>query len=232
MSIKKRIVPFSAMPGSWGLSGKTRKIAEAEYYFDGYDLDLALCDINYEGYDAQVEKLKVDLNHKKLSQYEYDLKLAELKTKTDLDLSLNEISEIIIDEKLTNDVADKRIAEIKAAFEVKSLISKLDIELLHSKISKVDYDKKVAEITGSPWVSIPKINWDPNNSNQTYFELDYNQAFVADLRNNGYMGTEEEIIDKWLNDVCGSIANEMNDDLIDSFVSTIKKRDDGLTEHS
>jgi hypothetical protein len=231
---KNKLIPFHLLPASWGLSGKTRKMAEAEYYFDGYDLDIALVNIHHDGYDAHVAKLGVDLKYGKITQYEHDIKLSEVKTSKDEDTALATMADIISDEKLTDEVANKKIDEIKAAYEDKKLINKLDVDLLHGKISKIDYDKKLAEITGAPWVSIPKINWDPTNNKQTYFELDYNPAFVEDLRENGYSGTEEEVIDQWLNDVCGSIANEMNDELVNNtFVSVNrKKRNGGLTEHS
>ena len=37
---KKTKLPFSMMPASWGLKGKTRAIAEAEYYYDGEELEI------------------------------------------------------------------------------------------------------------------------------------------------------------------------------------------------
>ena len=39
---KKTKLPFSMMPASWGLSGKTRAVAEAEYYYDGEELEEVL----------------------------------------------------------------------------------------------------------------------------------------------------------------------------------------------
>ena len=36
------------MPASWGLKGKTRAIAEAEYYYEGEELEKALAEINAE----------------------------------------------------------------------------------------------------------------------------------------------------------------------------------------
>lgn len=41
-------IPFSWMPGSWGLRGKTRAIAEAEYYYQGEDLEKRLDEIEDE----------------------------------------------------------------------------------------------------------------------------------------------------------------------------------------
>ena len=43
---KKTKLPFSMMPASWGLKGKSRAVAEAEYYYDGEDLEKALAEIN------------------------------------------------------------------------------------------------------------------------------------------------------------------------------------------
>ena len=34
-------IPFGWLPASWGLKGKSRELAEAEYYLSGYELDIA-----------------------------------------------------------------------------------------------------------------------------------------------------------------------------------------------
>ena len=39
---KKTKLPFSMMPASWGLNGKSRLRAEAEYYYAGEDLEKKL----------------------------------------------------------------------------------------------------------------------------------------------------------------------------------------------
>ena len=35
-------LPFGTLPGHWGLKGKTREIAKAEYELEGYALELQL----------------------------------------------------------------------------------------------------------------------------------------------------------------------------------------------
>jgi hypothetical protein len=56
---------------------------------------------------------------------------------------------------------------------------------------------------------MPDIRWDPNDPSRSYFELDYNEHFVLFLRDNRYTGTtSEEVVEKWLNDVCRSVAQE------------------------
>ena len=77
---KKTKLPFSMMPASWGLSGKTRAIAEAEYYYEGEELEEILAQINAEtDSDKELAKLEVQLKNEKIGQYEFDKKVAEIK---------------------------------------------------------------------------------------------------------------------------------------------------------
>jgi len=80
MAKKKRWVPFSWLPASWGLSGKSRKIAEAEYYYDGDDLEYALLDIDADSQqDYEIKKLELDFQKERIGQVEYEKKLADIK---------------------------------------------------------------------------------------------------------------------------------------------------------
>jgi hypothetical protein len=45
MELKMKKIPFKYLPASWGLKGKTRDVAEAEYSLEGYDLERRLLDI-------------------------------------------------------------------------------------------------------------------------------------------------------------------------------------------
>ena len=77
---KKTKLPFSMMPASWGLSGKTRAIAEAEYYYEGDELEEILAELNADSdNDKELAKLEVQLKNGKIGQYEFDKKVAELK---------------------------------------------------------------------------------------------------------------------------------------------------------
>jgi len=68
------------MPASWGLKGKTRAIAEAEYYYEGDELEEVLAELNAESDgDKALAKLEVQLKNGKIGQYEFDKKVAEIK---------------------------------------------------------------------------------------------------------------------------------------------------------
>jgi len=77
-------------------------------------------------------------------------------------------------------------------------------------------DKKLADIDEKPFVTVLNTHFDPNNPKQGYFELDWNEPFVAMLRENGYEGSEEEmVVDKWFSDLCKTIVREEIEDEYD-----------------
>jgi len=59
-----------------------------------------------------------------------------------------------------------------------------------------------------PKVDILKFDFDPADPKLGSIELDWNSEFVELLIKHGYIGnSEEEIVDRWLNDVCKNIAS-------------------------
>lgn len=197
---KGKLIPFGLLPASWGLKGKSRAIAEAEYYLSGYDLDVELAKIEH-GADSQAFTRKVielDRAYGKIGDYERDCRL--------------------------NDLAGD--ASVPG-------LGQLEVDLRHNRISQQEFDRKRADLLNEPYMAMPKISWDPTDNTKTYFELDYNDAFVQWLRANGYQGGDEECINRWLNDVCNSVLNEMGqtDQDLANNVRRIR-REDGLTEHS
>ena len=194
-------IPFSWLPASWGLRGKSRELAEAEYYLSGYELDIATARIGHglESPEFTTSVLNIDLAYGKISAYDHDI----------------------------------RLAEINNADEVALSLAKLDVDLKHNRVSAQEHERKTADIKNEPYMAMPKISWDPVDPSKTFFELDYNDAFVASLRANSYQGTDEDVINRWLNDVCNSILSEMAP-TDPEFVTNVRRirRDDGKTEHS
>lgn len=144
---KKTKLPFSMMPASWGLKGKARARAEAEYYYEGEELE-------------------------------------------------------------------KVLAGIEAETENDKLIAELDIDLKNEKISQADYDKKVAGIKSEPYVNVIKMDINPENATAGFIELDWNDQFVKFLHENGYTGkSDEDVVNKWFNDVCKTVLLQERADL-------------------
>jgi hypothetical protein len=132
-------LPFWMLPASWGLKGKTRAVAEAEYMFEGKELEEKLAEINADTPE------------------------------------------------------DKEIAV-------------LAIKLKHEEISQAAHDKAVATIRKEPWVNVVKMGVNPTNVAAGFFELDWNDEFIAMLHENAYVGqSDEEVVNKWFNDVCRTV---------------------------
>lgn len=74
-------------------------------------------------------------------------------------------------------------------------------------------EKELATQRGDPYVSILKVDVDPNNINSGSFELDWNDKFVLNLIRAGYKHKNEDsdqiIVDRWFQTVCRNIALEV-----------------------
>ena len=73
--------------------------------------------------------------------------------------------------------------------------------------------KEEANRNNEPYISILKVEIDPNNINNGAFELDWNEKFVLNLIRAGYKqrddDTDQVIVDRWFQTVCRNIALEL-----------------------
>lgn len=116
----------------------------------------------------------------------------------------------------------------------------------NQKKSEVNLSPKdQATLDGEPYVSIVKVEVDPENINAGAFELDWNDKFVINLIKAGYKQKQEDtdqvIVDRWFQTVCRNIALEvyeqrvadpMNRDLEELRRVQVKNLGDGRSEIS
>jgi len=96
-------------------------------------------------------------------------------------------------------------------------------------------EQPVAEKSSvKPDVKVLKLDFDPSNPRVGSMELDWNQEFIALLREHGYAGnSDEDLVDAWMNDICRNILmNEYPGRTIPR--APVQRRDlgDGKTEVS
>lgn len=172
---KKKLIPFSFYPYSWGMKGKTRALAQAEYELSGYELSEKLLEIrkdeyNDDDYNRKLYDLK--LNHKKITKSEYNRLLVTL----------------IKDEK-------------------QKALTTLNLDYDDGKIPQAEYEKQMATINGEPWINVLSLTFDIKNSKEGSFELDWNDIFVENLKNAGYVGpTPDNVVNQWFMEICKNIA--------------------------
>lgn len=74
-------------------------------------------------------------------------------------------------------------------------------------------EKDIANVQGQPYISILKVEIDPQNINSGSFELDWNDKFIINLIKAGYKqredDTDQTIVDRWFQTVCRNIALEI-----------------------
>ena len=74
-------------------------------------------------------------------------------------------------------------------------------------------EKDIATRAGEPWVSILNVDIQEDDINNGAFEMDWNDKFVLNLIKAGYKqkddDTDEEIVDRWFQQVCRNIATEV-----------------------
>jgi hypothetical protein len=104
--------------------------------------------------------------------------------------------------------------------------------------------KEQATAKGEPYVSILKVDVDPNDINNGSFDLDWNDKFVLNLIKAGYKmkpdDTDADIVDRWFTQVCRNVVLEMYEqqqadpDTRAQQMRVIQQRDigDGRTEVS
>lgn len=73
-------------------------------------------------------------------------------------------------------------------------------------------EKELATDRGEPWVTIVKMDVNPDNLHEGSFELDWNDKFVANLVRAGYQmkadDTDADIVDRWFQNICRHVVME------------------------
>jgi hypothetical protein len=80
--------------------------------------------------------------------------------------------------------------------------------------------KERANKKGEPWVTVLNTHVNKENVRNGFFELDWNDQFVLQLKQQGYGfdgDKDEEIVDRWFRELC---SNVIADEGIDSNVNT------------
>jgi hypothetical protein len=69
--------------------------------------------------------------------------------------------------------------------------------------------KDLANEKAEPYVAVLETKVNVDNPRNGFFELDWNEHFVTQLKNAGYSGeTDEEIVDQWFQDLCRNVGAE------------------------
>lgn len=118
--------------------------------------------------------------------------------------------------KLRNISAEikKDAYEMVAAAKAEAEKAKAEVEAAKAEAEKIKNsaitDKEQATIAGKPWVNVSKTHLG-ESVRHGYFELDWNDIFVNELRKAGYgksTDPDEAVVDLWFKELCASVVVE------------------------
>jgi len=97
--------------------------------------------------------------------------------------------------------------------------------------------KERATAKGEPYVAVLDTKVNPDNVRNGFFELDWNDLFVLQLKQAGYGfdgDADEEIVDRWFRGLCKDVANEEGIDMTDRGAGyiNVRKLTEGKSEVS
>jgi hypothetical protein len=104
-------------------------------------------------------------------------------------------------DKIEAEVADATRRKIEAEVAAEKAVEE-------ARLAKLSPKERATEAK-EPWVEVLDTHVNKENVRNGFFELDWNEYFVLQLRSNGYQGdTDEAIVDQWFQDLCRNIGAE------------------------
>jgi hypothetical protein len=100
------------------------------------------------------------------------------------------------------------------------------------RVSKLS-PKELATEKKEPYIAVLETKVNKDNVRNGFFELDWNEYFVLQLTEAGYIGvTEEEIVDLWFQELCRNVGAEAGVEMERRGSGYVNRalRDDGRTE--
>jgi hypothetical protein len=95
--------------------------------------------------------------------------------------------------------------------------------------------KEQATKKKEPYIEVINTHVNPDNIKNGFFELDWNEYFILELKETGYGfdgDPEEEIVDRWFRDIVTQMLQEEGGESAQTGYINIEPRNDGKSEVS
>jgi hypothetical protein len=109
---------------------------------------------------------------------------------------------------------DKIELETKKAIELQTAAELAAQEAAEKARVAALSPKELASERKEPWVAVLNTHVNKENIRNGFFELDWNEYFVLQLKSAGYQGeSDEAIVDQWFSELCRNVAAEEGIDM-------------------
>lgn len=122
-------------------------------------------------------------------------------------------------ERVAKEEAVKKVVKkpaVKKAPAKKTPVKTVPVKTVAKPRTKKTFSspKEEATYNKEPWVGVLETHVNPDNPANGFFELDWNEYFIVQLKSHGYDGpTEESIVEAWFQMLCKNIGNEQGVDM-------------------
>ena len=110
-------------------------------------------------------------------------------------------------EQMTAEAQTKMMEAVEATATHQREAEKARQEEIQAKLTP----KERATLKGEPWVSVMDTKVNKDNPRNGFFELDWNDQFIVQLKQAGYGfdgDPDEEIVDRWFRDLARNMLSD------------------------
>lgn len=120
----------------------------------------------------------------------------------------NLIKKIFGIDKIEKEIAETTEKKILAEKAAQDALKAAEEAKEKERIAKLT-PKELATELKEPWVAVLDTHVNKDNIRNGFFELDWNEYFIVQLRESGYTGeTEEAVVDQWFQELCRNVGAE------------------------
>lgn len=111
-------------------------------------------------------------------------------------------------DKIEAETAEAVKTRLKAEASAVAAVKATEVAKEAERLAKLS-PKEAATANKEPWVTVLDTHVNKDNIRNGFFELDWNEYFVLQLREAGYKGdSEEAVVDAWFGELCRNVGNE------------------------
>ena len=112
---------------------------------------------------------------------------------------------------LNEDSKKVTFADVAGVEEAKEEVKEKEVKDEEMKLLKKKDPKAYATSKKESWVNVLDMKVNKDNIRNGFFELDWNEYFIVELKQNGYGvdgDPEEQIVDRWFRDIVYGMLEE------------------------
>lgn len=116
-------------------------------------------------------------------------------------------------DKIEAEAAEATKLKLEAEAAAVEAVKAAEAAKEEERIAKLS-PKELATEKKEPWVAVLDTHVNKDNIRNGFFELDWNEYFVLQLKEAGYKGdTEEAVVDQWFQELCKNVGSESGVDM-------------------